>query len=76
MKTLTLVTIILVFLNTSQYTIQAWADDLRSNQNVLAGTAPPGDVLRPGHLGRQTGDLERIIHFYHDLLGTGIRGER
>ena len=23
-----------------------------------------------------TGDLERIIHFYHDLLGTEIRGER
>ena len=38
--------------------------------------APPGNVLRPGHLGRETGDLERIIHFYHDLLGTGINGER
>ena len=38
--------------------------------------APPGDVLRPGHLGRQTGDLERIIHFYHDLLGLGLRGKR
>jgi len=38
--------------------------------------APPGDVLRPGHLGRQTGDLERIIHFYHDLLGLGLNGER
>ena len=41
-----------------------------------SGIAPPGDVLRPGHLGRQIGDIERIIHFYHDLLGTGIRGER
>lgn len=40
------------------------------------GIAPPGEVLRPGHLGRQTGDLEQIIHFYHDLLGAGIRGER
>lgn len=39
-------------------------------------TAPPGNVLRPGHLGRETGDLERIIHFYHDLLGTGINGDR
>lgn len=38
--------------------------------------APPGNVLRPGHLGRETGDLERIIHFYHDLLGLGLRGER
>lgn len=38
--------------------------------------APPGDVLRVGHLGRETGDLERIIHFYHDLLGLGLRGER
>ena len=47
-----------------------------SSSSPPAGTAPPGDVLRPGHLGRQTGDLERIIHFYHDLLGTGIRGER
>ena len=39
-------------------------------------TAPPGNVLRPGHLGRETGDLDRIIHFYHDLLGTGINGDR
>ena len=41
-----------------------------------AAGAPPGNVLRPGHLGRETGDLERIIHFYHDLLGTDLRGER
>jgi len=26
------------------------------------------------HLGRVTGDLERIIRFYHDLLGLGLRG--
>ena len=45
-------------------------------QCQTSASAPPGDVLRPGHLGRQTGDLERIIHFYHDLIGTGIRGER
>ena len=45
-------------------------------QCQTAAVAPPGDVLRPGHLGRQTGDLERIIHFYHDLLGLGLRGER
>lgn len=42
----------------------------------IESIAPKGDVLRPGHLGRQTGDIEKIIHFYHDLLGTGIRGER
>ena len=28
------------------------------------------------HLGRVTGDLERIIAFYHDLLGLGLRGAR
>src|SRR5690606_15155186 len=42
----------------------------------LEQVAPAGNVLRPGHLGRQTGDLEQITHFYYDLLGTGIRGER
>jgi catechol 2,3-dioxygenase-like lactoylglutathione lyase family enzyme len=41
-----------------------------------ASGAPPGIVLRPGHLGRQTGDLEQIIRFYHDLLGMELRGER
>jgi catechol 2,3-dioxygenase-like lactoylglutathione lyase family enzyme len=40
------------------------------------GTAPPGEVLRPGHLGRQIGNVELIIHFYHDLIGLGLRGER
>jgi len=47
-----------------------------SAQTAPIGSAAPGDVLRPGHLGRQIGDLERIIHFYHDLLGTDIQGER
>ncbi|HWK53538.1 MAG TPA: VOC family protein [Hyphomicrobiales bacterium] len=42
----------------------------------LEVSAPAGDVLRPGHLGRQTGDIEQIVHFYYDLLGTGLRGER
>ena len=45
-------------------------------QCQTSGAAPPGDVLHPGHLGRTTGDLERIIHFYHDLLGLGLRGKR
>lgn len=39
--------------------------------------ADPGDRLQGvWHLGRVTGDLERIIAFYHDLLGLGFRGDR
>lgn len=38
--------------------------------------APPGDVLRPGHLGREIGELQSIIHFYSDLIGLGIVGGR
>jgi catechol 2,3-dioxygenase-like lactoylglutathione lyase family enzyme len=39
--------------------------------------APPGDKLQTvWHLGRVTGDLERIVAFYHDLLGLGFRGDR
>jgi catechol 2,3-dioxygenase-like lactoylglutathione lyase family enzyme len=41
-----------------------------------SGIAPPGDVLRPGHLGRQIGETELIIHFYCDLVGLGLRGTR
>jgi catechol 2,3-dioxygenase-like lactoylglutathione lyase family enzyme len=40
------------------------------------GIAPPGDTLRPGHLGRQIGDVEPTIHFYHDLIGFELRGTR
>jgi catechol 2,3-dioxygenase-like lactoylglutathione lyase family enzyme len=40
------------------------------------GIAPPGDALRPGHLGRQVGDDEDIMHFYHDLIGFELRGTR
>jgi catechol 2,3-dioxygenase-like lactoylglutathione lyase family enzyme len=40
------------------------------------GIAPPGDALRPGHLGRQIADVEDIIHFYHDLIGLELRGTR
>jgi catechol 2,3-dioxygenase-like lactoylglutathione lyase family enzyme len=49
---------------------------------VLAQTSPGGiapagaDVPAVWHLGRVTGDLERIIAFYHDLLGLGLRGAR
>jgi catechol 2,3-dioxygenase-like lactoylglutathione lyase family enzyme len=41
-----------------------------------SGVAPPGDALRPGHLGRQIAEVEPIIHFYHDLIGLELRGTR
>jgi catechol 2,3-dioxygenase-like lactoylglutathione lyase family enzyme len=40
------------------------------------GVAPSGEVLRPGHLGRMIGNVELIIHFYHDLLGLDLLGPR
>jgi catechol 2,3-dioxygenase-like lactoylglutathione lyase family enzyme len=41
-----------------------------------SGTAPSGNVLYPGHLGREIGNVELIIHFYHDLLGLKLLGAR
>ena len=41
-----------------------------------SGIAPPGDVLRPGHLGRQIGNVEQTMHFYYDLIGLELRGTR
>ncbi|HWK55222.1 MAG TPA: VOC family protein, partial [Hyphomicrobiales bacterium] len=41
-----------------------------------SGAAPAGDILRAGHLGRSIGDIGRTIHFYHDLLGAGLAGNR
>lgn len=41
-----------------------------------SGIAPPGDVLHPGHLGRQIAEVESIMHFYHDLLGLKLLGTR
>ena len=41
-----------------------------------SGIAPPGDVLRPGHLGREIAHVELMIHFYHDLIGLELRGKR
>jgi catechol 2,3-dioxygenase-like lactoylglutathione lyase family enzyme len=41
-----------------------------------SGVAPPGDVLRAGHLGREIGDTQNIIHFYADLIGLGLVGPR
>jgi catechol 2,3-dioxygenase-like lactoylglutathione lyase family enzyme len=40
------------------------------------GVAPAGEVLRPGHLGREIGNVELIIHFYHDLVGLSLLGPR
>jgi catechol 2,3-dioxygenase-like lactoylglutathione lyase family enzyme len=40
------------------------------------GSAPPGDVLRAGHLGREIGETQAIIHFYSDLIGLGLVGAR
>src|SRR4029077_15649895 len=40
------------------------------------GIAPPGDVLRAGHLGREIGETQNIIHFYSDLIGLGLIGPR
>src|SRR5262245_38131670 len=41
-----------------------------------SGIAPPGDVLRAGHLGREIGETQNIIHFYADLIGLGLIGPR
>jgi catechol 2,3-dioxygenase-like lactoylglutathione lyase family enzyme len=41
-----------------------------------SGIAPAGDVLRPGHLGRQIGNVEQTMHFYYDLIGLELRGTR
>ena len=41
-----------------------------------SGVAPPGDALRPGHLGREIAEVEMIMHFYHDLIGLELRGTR
>lgn len=40
------------------------------------GSAPAGDILRAGHLGREIADTQDIIHFYHDLIGLALIGPR
>src|SRR5580658_5791921 len=35
-----------------------------------------GDVLRAGHLGREIGDTQPLIHFYSDLIGLELIGAR
>ena len=41
-----------------------------------SGIAPPGDILRAGHLGREIADENDIVHFYADLIGLGLVGAR
>ena len=41
-----------------------------------SGMVPAGDVLRAGHLGREIGETQAIIHFYSDLIGLGLVGAR
>jgi catechol 2,3-dioxygenase-like lactoylglutathione lyase family enzyme len=40
------------------------------------GSAPADEVLRAGHLGREIGETQPIIHFYSDLIGLGLLGAR
>jgi catechol 2,3-dioxygenase-like lactoylglutathione lyase family enzyme len=35
-----------------------------------------GEVVRAGHLGREIGDTEPLIHFYSDLIGLELVGAR
>jgi catechol 2,3-dioxygenase-like lactoylglutathione lyase family enzyme len=35
-----------------------------------------GEVLRAGHLGREIGDTQPLIHFYSDLIGLELIGPR
>jgi catechol 2,3-dioxygenase-like lactoylglutathione lyase family enzyme len=35
-----------------------------------------GEVLRAGHLGREIGDTQPLIHFYSDLIGLELQGAR
>jgi catechol 2,3-dioxygenase-like lactoylglutathione lyase family enzyme len=37
---------------------------------------PATDVLRAGHLGREIGDTQPLIHFYSDLIGLELVGAR
>jgi len=37
---------------------------------------PASDVLRAGHLGREIGDTQPLIHFYSDLIGLELVGAR
>ncbi len=60
-------------LSTSTASAQAsWA----TLDSPPSGIAPPGDVLRAGHLGREIGETQDIIHFYADLIGLGLVGPR
>ena len=56
---------------------QVWSMPAGAEENAATSASTTTIVVeRPGHLGRQSGDLEQILHFYHDLLGLNLRGER
>ncbi len=45
-------------------------------ESAPSSLVPAGDTLRAGHLGREIGDTNDIIHFYADVIGLGIVGPR
>ena len=58
-------------------TLAAGAGVAQTPATTVPAVAPAAtDLDRVWHLGRITGDLERIIAFYHDLVGLDLRGPR
>ena len=70
--TISLMLLMIVPMSGAQNSQTSWA----TLDAPPTGIAPAGDVLRPGHLGRQISDVEEYIHFYHDLIGLELRGPR
>ena len=64
----------LVLSTATMLVFMAWTSATRAE--APASEANRIVVDHPGHLGRECGDIEKIIHFYHDLLGLDLRGER
>jgi catechol 2,3-dioxygenase-like lactoylglutathione lyase family enzyme len=63
--------------------LAAWVGCATAQQKSASAGSPPtgaavpaGDVLRAGHLGREIGNTQDIIHFYTDLIGLGLVGPR
>jgi len=69
---------ILILISTLVVLCALWQPAVGNAQNLPLGDAAPtgGNVRGLGHLGRHIGDIERITHFYYDVLGTGIQGRR
>ena len=53
---------------------QAACGTLAAPPTALAPSS--GEVVRAGHLGREIGDTEPLIHFYSDLIGLELVGAR